>query len=253
MSDLDTEPVLCTNCGAEQASDYKYCSQCGAQKWANYEATQVRRTAMTERINTLGLFAGLMAVVILIAAFVNESWQSDIIISILFAALTLAFVLQQGSEVWKKILPSSFQASGFLLAIGVTVGTAYLVPTLIAWANEALGFYDFEVTEIYMRLEHPRLVAIVFLALFPAIFEELALRGVVYHNLEKLSNPSLAILGSAFLFALLHFSLLSLFWLFPFGLFLGWLRHRYQNMLYGMIGHFTHNALVVISELEGWF
>jgi uncharacterized protein len=88
----------------------------------------------------------------------------------------------------------------------------------------------------------------IFVAVFPALFEELAFRGFVYNSINNLVGSKSAIWGSAFLFALVHFSLLSLVWLLPFGLLLAYFRNKYSSLLYGIIGHFTHNALVILIE-----
>lgn len=90
--------------------------------------------------------------------------------------------------------------------------------------------------------------AILFVAILPPIFEELAFRGFLHNQLIKVSSPRIAIVGTAFLFALVHFSILSIVWIFPFGLILGYIRHKYKTLWYGMIIHFMHNFIVLAID-----
>ena len=64
----------------------------------------------------------------------------------------------------------------------------------------------------------------------PAIFEELGFRGFLLSNLLKITEVDQAVYVSAFLFAIIHLSFISLFWLIPFALFLGFTRIKEQTI-----------------------
>jgi uncharacterized protein len=94
--------------------------------------------------------------------------------------------------------------------------------------------------------------AIVFwTAVMPAIFEELAFRGVILESLTRLLARREAILVSAFMFAILHLSVFSLPHLVLIGAVLAWLRLRTGSLLPGMLLHFAHNLMCVVLEGSG--
>jgi membrane protease YdiL (CAAX protease family) len=63
----------------------------------------------------------------------------------------------------------------------------------------------------------------------------------------KDNSARLAIAGSAFAFALLHFGWPSAVPLFPLGLVLGWLAYRTQNLVPGMVLHALFNLVAFIT------
>jgi membrane protease YdiL (CAAX protease family) len=74
-------------------------------------------------------------------------------------------------------------------------------------------------------------------------------RGVLFNETLKIAGLKSTILITSILFTILHLSLISIFWIFPIGLVFGYLRAKYNTILYGVIGHFVYNASVVIVEI----
>ena len=95
----------------------------------------------------------------------------------------------------------------------------------------------------------PLVFSIISMAVFPAIFEEIMFRGILFNESLKITKLKSTILITSILFTILHLSLLSIFWIFPIGLAFGYLRAKYNNILYGMIGHFTYNACIVLIQI----
>jgi len=88
--------------------------------------------------------------------------------------------------------------------------------------------------------------ALVFLvAIFPAVSEELAFRGLVQHWLLTAVSPARAMVISAALFAVIHLSILSVPYLFLVGLLLGWVKWRTGSLYPCMAVHFFHNFAVL--------
>jgi membrane protease YdiL (CAAX protease family) len=88
---------------------------------------------------------------------------------------------------------------------------------------------------------------LVMIALMPAVFEEIAFRGVVQQALRPALSVREAIIVQALLFAILHLSAWSIPHLAVMGLTLGFLRARSGSLLPGMVVHFTHNGLCVLA------
>jgi membrane protease YdiL (CAAX protease family) len=97
-------------------------------------------------------------------------------------------------------------------------------------------------------LDHALLWAIFFIVILPPIFEELAFRGFLFNQLQKVTSQNVTIVATAFIFALVHFSFISFIWIFPFGLVLGYLRSRYNTLWLGIIIHFIHNLSIVLID-----
>jgi len=87
------------------------------------------------------------------------------------------------------------------------------------------------------------------IAVFPAVSEEIAFRGLLQHWLHVAVRPLTAIALAAALFAALHFNVVSYPYLFAVGVLLGWMRWRTGSLWPSMAAHFLHN-LVVLEWLE---
>ena len=86
------------------------------------------------------------------------------------------------------------------------------------------------------------LVCIISLAVIPAICEEILFRGVLINTLKH-KGHIFAIVASAIMFAIFHFSPLQLIYPICFGLILGIIYLRTQNIIFPIIIHFINNAL----------
>jgi len=81
-----------------------------------------------------------------------------------------------------------------------------------------------------------------------AVFEELAFRGVILSALEPVIGNGEALLVSAMMFAILHLAIPSIPHLFIMGVALAWLKQRSGSLYPGMVLHFSHNFLVLLTE-----
>jgi membrane protease YdiL (CAAX protease family) len=91
------------------------------------------------------------------------------------------------------------------------------------------------------------LTNIVFLALFPAIFEELLFRGTLQPFFSKwFSNKPIAILVTAFIFSAIHFQFYGFIPRFLLGIYLGYLLLWSKSLWLPIVAHFLHNAFSLI-------
>jgi membrane protease YdiL (CAAX protease family) len=86
---------------------------------------------------------------------------------------------------------------------------------------------------------------VVVICVFPAIIEEIAFRGLLQHWLQTAVKPWKAIVLASFLFTLLHFTLLSFFYIFAVGMLLGWTKYRTRSLYPPILLHFVHNFVVL--------
>jgi len=93
-------------------------------------------------------------------------------------------------------------------------------------------------------------VLVLSIAVFPALTEEVAFRGLLQHWLHVAVRAATAIVLASALFAAMHFSVISFPYLFAVGLLLGWMRWRTGSLWPPIAAHFLHN-LVVLAYLNG--
>jgi membrane protease YdiL (CAAX protease family) len=139
------------------------------------------------------------------------------------------------------------------ILLGV-MAIAALVSCLVSFSVREVNvtFFDTDVSyyRAYKLYSYPTLVMIYSIAITPAIFEELAFRGVMYNYCASFLDERLVVAVTAFLFAIMHLSLISLIWLIPFGFFIGNLRRKYNTVWYGIAFHFIFNFTACLIDLH---
>lgn len=83
-------------------------------------------------------------------------------------------------------------------------------------------------------------------AVLPAIAEEIAFRGVVF-GLLRPYGKTIAVVGSAFVFGVMHGNLLQIPFAFIGGLFFGYILAETESILPCMLLHFCNNGLSVLQ------
>lgn len=92
------------------------------------------------------------------------------------------------------------------------------------------------------------LMAIVIMAFFPALFEEIFFRGAVQNLLVRWwKKPLLAILITSLLFSLIHMSIFLFLSRAALGFVLGLMYQKSKNLWVNIIAHFLNNAVAVIQ------
>lgn len=114
---------------------------------------------------------------------------------------------------------------------------------------EALGVPTMRISTDYVQHGWSIGSMLALVSLAPAVFEELAFRGVIQTRLEQLLSPRDAWIIQAALFSVLHLSPLIFPSHFVMGLYFGWLRRRTSSLYPGMVLHATWNALALFQEL----
>lgn len=89
------------------------------------------------------------------------------------------------------------------------------------------------------------LLAVLLLAVLPAVCEELLFRGLIFNGLKSKLKAPWAIFLSATLFALMHMSIFQTLHQFVLGVVLATLVYFTGTVVYSMIFHFLNNFLVV--------
>jgi len=132
--------------------------------------------------------------------------------------------------------------------VGLTVVAIALLSLYFSLFHRA-GMPILQASGIFVKFGWPKWSMFVLICCMPAIFEELAFRGVIQTSLESVLSTREALFIQAALFSLLHLMPM----MFPshlfMGLVLGTMRTRSKSLYPGMLFHASWNALVLIEEL----
>ncbi len=127
----------------------------------------------------------------------------------------------------------------------------------IAGLRESLTQLDEKskhIIEEMLKMKNPGQLAytLFFLAVVPAVSEEIFFRGLFQQYLTKFSNkPLIAILATSLLFAVMHFKYSQILPIFLMSLALGYVFYLTKNLLYPILLHFLNNGImVVITYIE---
>jgi uncharacterized protein len=135
-----------------------------------------------------------------------------------------------------------------LIYAATAVVAAVVVNYTVRWFNKSIFGTESYYYYAFSHLKYAKLITILVVALQPALFEELAFRGVLQEGLTKVVDAKQAIFISAFLFALVHMSFISFVWLLPFAIWLGYVRHKEDTLWYGFVIHLCFNTTACFFE-----
>lgn len=154
---------------------------------------------------------------------------------------------------WRALRETTFAAprpTDWLMAvvgIMVTVCIAVLNRAAVVWLLPESEEQFFEA----VFGPSPRLgLLLLVVAVLPAVFEELAFRGVILSALLSHLGSRSAVFVSAVMFCLVHLTPLMFPFLLVMGLALGYLRVRSRSLYPSMLLHFAHNAAIVVLHFS---
>lgn len=248
MEEILISSKLCIQCARSIPAATRLCNHCGhLQPFGEDVADDIQRNKW---LTILAIFYGIDLIICTIVNFFDYfrglTWL--FITEAVLALLTLIFI----SILWKDIR-SLFQWKSFSFPKALVYATtavlfAIVVNLMVKWLNKSIFEQDVYYYRSFRHLQYPKLGMITLVAFLPAIFEELAYRGVILHSLFKLADERQAIFISAFLFAVIHMSFISFFWLLPFAIWLGNIRWKEKTIWYGVLIHFCFNTTACVFE-----
>ena len=237
----------CSSCKTLNKDQANFCTNCG---------NTLRKTNVEARAESLNIIIVFYVVFLLFAAisyfFYSDSPANlnvEIAIESVFALLVVGFSMVDIKGILKlyKLPKVDWKILAFTFIFPVF--SAFTVYFTVEYTNIFLfESVDENYYGGYVYLDNPLFWAILFTAITPPIFEELAFRGFLFNQLQKVATEKVTIIATAFIFALVHFSFISLIWIFPFGLILGYIRSKYNTLWYGIVIHFIHNFIVLMID-----
>ena len=243
--------IVCSECKTIMLESDKFCASCGASKTLAIDKKDKRS------IRLVIAFYGSMLLLLLLSYFVYLNTTggliTEITLGLVFIGITLGFSLVDLRNILPLYSLRNIDAKALLIAILFPLLTAVIVWYGIGALNMYLYDDNSSILAEYAYYDHPFLWSFIFISLVAPIFEELAFRGFLFNQLRAVSSVRITIIATAFIFALIHLSLFSLLWIFPFGMALGYLRHKYRTLWLGMIVHFIHNTAILVMDYYQYY
>lgn len=238
----------CTYCGYLQKEKFKFCTSCGKRSEQAVNKEKKSDLKIHKNLKSVVSYTVLIIVLLIVEALLGLSFETLLIWTVTFAIIDILYAQNQ-PQVWLLLKTKQLEIEAAISIFMICILTAFSVAYFADFTNQFFyGYVEDGYLQYFSEFENPLIYAIILIGIFPAFFEELAFRGFIYNNLEILGSKRSAIWGSAFLFSLVHFSIFSLLWLIPFSLIMTYYRNKYSTIIYGMIGHFTHNTTILLIE-----
>lgn len=235
----------CLHCKNPISSLDTYCGNCGKKVGLQKE---IKEKSSLQLVIAFYLTFLVFAIVSYALYSQDYSLGTEIVVEVIFILLTLLFTFFDARHVFALYNIRQLRWSNCLFAILFPVASAFIVYYSVGWANEAIFGAADNVFYNYQEYPNAFFWIMIFYVVIPPIFEELAFRGFLFNQMRQFASPKATILATGFIFALIHFSVVSIVWIFPFGIVLGYLRYRYNTLWLGMIVHLIHNLIVVLLD-----
>nr|WP_317631943.1 CPBP family intramembrane glutamic endopeptidase [uncultured Flavobacterium sp.] len=141
-----------------------------------------------------------------------------------------------------NISNTKYNISLLLILVSLTFTIAIGLPSFYLLSN----FFNNTITPI----DNSSLIfSLVSIAILPAIFEELIIRGILFDNLIKNNSLIKSIIITTIIFSAIHMSIPKLPMLVLGAVFTCYIYYKTKNILYAMLIHLTTN---VVSVFENW-
>jgi len=198
------------------------------------------------------IFYGLQFLVCLALNFTQrfQTFRGLVMVDVILAMITFTF-LYITRKAMRPVLKWNGVSLAKILIYGlIGIFAAVVVYYSVKWLNR--NIFDKEVFyyNVFRPFSYPKMAMLALIALYPAIVEELAFRGILQEGLLKCIVPEQVVYVNAFLFAIIHMSLISFFWLLPFAIWLGKIRMKEDTIWYGVVIHFLFNTTACLLEFR---
>jgi membrane protease YdiL (CAAX protease family) len=253
---MDGTSHHCARCGNPLASTARFCGKCGAPQQEAAAQAAVKRPLQPgdgwrHLSGVLALWVWLVAAIGIsgLAATLTEdmSPRYDAAGSIALVLVVCYHALRERKAVGRLL--AARWLSLLNLVVIVTLVAALLGFMYVYMAGlTSLGVEELDYLPAYREFGWPMWSAVLLMVITPAVFEELAFRGVIFERLLRVGSPSEAIAMQAILFSVLHLSPVIFISHFVLGLAFGWLRAHTGSVVPGMLAHGLYNGVLLVQE-----
>jgi len=240
----------CIKCGNAIASNKQFCGACGSRQLHSADAVVENKWS---RIKQAGLFYGLFIVLCASSNFIDDfqTVRWSLFFEVALATTSVGFFTFNWTENNKLLTWPDFSFQKLCAYCALAVAASVFVHYSVGWLNFTMYSRQQENFTFLKGNILGEFLLIFFTAATPALFEELGFRGYLLQNLLKVADVAQALFVTSFLFAIIHMSFVSLFWLIPFAWLLGAVRLKENTLWYGVFMHFCFNLTACLFMLSG--
>lgn len=244
-SENTNEPLKCPHCGTKTSTSARYCAHCGKNVSVGVVSTAIDISRIRDLIL---IFVAIALIITLPGLFYDGSMFGPYIqvFTVIFFLLAMSLMILYRRDMFPLLLFRG-NTRRFLTYFAIQLGITSLI-LIISYFLHINGFENVE-SDFDATSPHTFWLVVVLIAVFPPLTEEVLFRGILFNQVQKLSSARTAIVTTAILFGFVHLSIFSYLWLVPYGFFLAWIRHREQQIWYGIFFHFFHNFTVTLFDL----
>lgn len=242
-------PSFCPVCGSRWDPAFAACQACAGRALippATPDAPAAAPTLRSALVLYFLIIGATLAAAVASGAGLVDGASAIIGFEIVTSGLVLLWLLSAPASFAALRNPPSVAALvvGVLLS-GMTFGVAYVyVNVLLALVEIPSLVYS----EEFLAAGYGWGGVVLFFCVQPAIAEELAFRGLLQDAFRRVLQPRDAVIVTAILFMIMHFSVVSFPVHFLLGVVLGVLRVQTGSLYPGMVLHFCHNGWCMLAE-----
>ncbi|MBE9583811.1 CPBP family intramembrane metalloprotease [Mucilaginibacter sp. JRF] len=227
----------------------RYCGACGHSQT---DDDVPETTYRIKQLKQVGLFFGIHLLLCCLINFVD--YFDDLFWLAIFdatlALVNITFVAINWQVVKTYLKWPDFSLQKLSLYLGIALILSMFTHYTITWLNETLFDKSINYYYAFAHLKYGKILLILTVAVSPALSEELGFRAYLINALLKIVDLKQAIFISAALFSLIHMSIISLYWLLPFSIFLAYIFIKEKTMWYGVFIHFAFNLVTCLFDIS---
>lgn len=178
---------------------------------------------------------------------VNEFYFKTVVLEVAVIGLpALLYLLYKNADISRVIRLNRIKMEEVFSVIGMAIfgyGIVIFVNYIWLWLISKIGMPIIQPNPP-VETGGQYFVALICIAVVPAIVEEFLFRGVILRGYERMGRKA-GVIMSGLLFALLHMSIVSLPSIILLGIIISYLVQISDSIVTGMIYHFTNNAIAV--------
>ncbi|MBU1239576.1 CPBP family intramembrane metalloprotease [Myxococcota bacterium] len=245
----------CPHCSAPTRENARFCGKCGASFTGEILPRKPRPQAATY-IQTMApalyLWGLLVLSNVIIGLYIhfskNTSPKSTLALLGVDSFLILLFVAIKSPRTFRLLrLPGRIPR--VVLDVLGTTALLFLFIKIYSRVLSSTGFEFMDYLPEYRNAGWPLWVPFFTIALWPALFEELTFRGLIFEKLSMVGTQREAIILSSLLFSIIHLMPAVFISHFIIGLAFCNLRVTHKSLYPSMAAHFLYNSTVLLDEI----
>ena len=194
------------------------------------------------------IIAGLIVNALKITGNVYYIFSS---LPIMLSVITTLLLAPKENRITKNAFNAKFKAIYYvfavILAFAMLFGFGFTNGLVELFFNKLGVFFNSNSPKVNNLLDY--VILTVFVAIIPAVFEEILFRGILLKNLN--ARPMFCVLVSALCFSFYHGSVVKLLYQFIFGVMLALIFYSSKSLIPCIIAHFFNNFIILTFYFVG--